>query len=233
MVGSRAVSLGTARPYLSDFGALAFIASVLAVVALVVARGMRLPSRWCAYVRQCAVGKIGKDQQKTPCFPGVFASVRFLAYTGGGIRTHTRVTPERILSPQRLPFRHAGRDSPDHGPRVSARQTQAAANRSCTTRSTEGVGFEPTDWRSQSTVFKTVPINHSGTPPKDSHSATTTRQPQVTAPSPRREPPRRRRSVRPPLPPRRSHRWAANPPPQSPHHGAAATWRNTCAPVAR
>ncbi len=28
--------------------------------------------------------------------------------TGGGIRTHTRVPPERILSPQRLPFRHAG-----------------------------------------------------------------------------------------------------------------------------
>jgi integrase len=31
---------------------------------------------------------------------------------------------------------------------------------------TEGVGFEPTDRRSRSTVFKTVPINHSGTPPR-------------------------------------------------------------------
>ncbi len=30
----------------------------------------------------------------------------------------------------------------------------------------EGVGFEPTDRRNLSTVFKTVPINHSGTPPK-------------------------------------------------------------------
>ena|GEM_PF-6128088 len=28
--------------------------------------------------------------------------------TGGGIRTHTGVTPRRILSPLRLPFRHAG-----------------------------------------------------------------------------------------------------------------------------
>ena len=31
---------------------------------------------------------------------------------------------------------------------------------------TEGVGFEPTDTRNVSTVFKTVPINHSGTPPR-------------------------------------------------------------------
>ncbi len=30
----------------------------------------------------------------------------------------------------------------------------------------EGVGFEPTDRRNLSTVFKTVPINHSGTPPE-------------------------------------------------------------------
>ena len=30
----------------------------------------------------------------------------------------------------------------------------------------EGVGFEPTDRRNLSTVFKTVPINHSGTPPR-------------------------------------------------------------------
>ena len=30
---------------------------------------------------------------------------------------------------------------------------------------TEGVGFEPTGKRSLPTVFKTVPINHSGTPP--------------------------------------------------------------------
>ncbi len=29
----------------------------------------------------------------------------------------------------------------------------------------EGVGFEPTGKRSLPTVFKTVPINHSGTPP--------------------------------------------------------------------
>ena len=28
--------------------------------------------------------------------------------TGGGIRTHPGVPPQRILSPQRLPFRHAG-----------------------------------------------------------------------------------------------------------------------------
>ncbi len=28
--------------------------------------------------------------------------------TGGGDRTHTGITPQRILSPQRLPFRHAG-----------------------------------------------------------------------------------------------------------------------------
>src|SRR5271157_3396142 len=28
--------------------------------------------------------------------------------TGGGIRTHTGVPAQRILSPQRLPFRHAG-----------------------------------------------------------------------------------------------------------------------------
>ena len=30
----------------------------------------------------------------------------------------------------------------------------------------EEVGFEPTEPRSGSTVFKTVPFNHSGTPPK-------------------------------------------------------------------
>ncbi len=32
--------------------------------------------------------------------------------TGGGIRTHTLVPQERILSPQRLPFRHAGKRAP-------------------------------------------------------------------------------------------------------------------------
>ncbi len=41
----------------------------------------------------------------------------------------------------------------------------------------EGVGFEPTDWRSQSTVFKTVPINHSGTPPKTMSRPRTVNEP--------------------------------------------------------
>src|SRR5262249_12477244 len=36
------------------------------------------------------------------------ASDRLQPITGGGNRTHTGVTPQRILSPQRLPFRHAG-----------------------------------------------------------------------------------------------------------------------------
>jgi hypothetical protein len=31
----------------------------------------------------------------------------------------------------------------------------------------EGVGFEPTGRRSRPTVFKTVPIDHSGTPPEE------------------------------------------------------------------
>ena len=34
------------------------------------------------------------------------------------------------------------------------------------TLSAEGVGFKPTDRRNLSTVFKTVPIDHSGTPPR-------------------------------------------------------------------
>src|SRR5262249_40871563 len=36
-------------------------------------------------------------------------SCRVLSNTGGGNRTHTGVPPQRILSPQRLPFRHAGK----------------------------------------------------------------------------------------------------------------------------
>ena len=32
--------------------------------------------------------------------------------TGGGTRTHTRIAPQRILSPLRLPFRHTGIASP-------------------------------------------------------------------------------------------------------------------------
>jgi hypothetical protein len=43
---------------------------------------------------------------------GVAASCRMdsalVANTGGGSRTHTGVPAQRILSPQRLPFRHAG-----------------------------------------------------------------------------------------------------------------------------
>ncbi len=171
--------------------------------------------------------------------------------TGGGSRTHTGVSAQRILSPQRLPFRHAGScgevstgrgchkrkepsrpgrfaigagpirsrldqsgGTPIHDPartssplpRHSSPATNLLGKSKACNRSTwavrarrsptgpwsqwcsgahrassrlarsiwtfslvmeaEGVGFEPTDRRNLSTVFKTVPINHSGTPPK-------------------------------------------------------------------
>ena len=50
--------------------------------------------------------------------PGLFGSIQ---NTGGGIRTHTLVPQERILSPQRLPFRHAGM--------VGAQRTSTASSR--------------------------------------------------------------------------------------------------------
>ena len=37
--------------------------------------------------------------------------------------------------------------------------------RRCHSGMAEGVGFEPTEGRRPSTVFKTAPINRSGTPP--------------------------------------------------------------------
>ena len=41
-------------------------------------------------------------------FQGQTGPFGMIQSTGGGIRTHTLVPQERILSPQRLPFRHAG-----------------------------------------------------------------------------------------------------------------------------
>jgi hypothetical protein len=43
--------------------------------------------------------------------PAILPMIRPKSSTGGGIRTHTLVPQERILSPQRLPFRHAGNRS--------------------------------------------------------------------------------------------------------------------------
>jgi hypothetical protein len=70
---------------------------------------------------------VGHDDLNTPTTPvismsrnplvlsGVDASGRVVSplsvSAGGGIRTHMRVTPRRILSPRRLPFRHAGREA--------------------------------------------------------------------------------------------------------------------------
>ena len=47
--------------------------------------------------------------------PGLFGLIQS---TGGGIRTHTLVPRERILSPQRLPFRHAGVSDDRRGRRI-------------------------------------------------------------------------------------------------------------------
>ena len=44
--------------------------------------------------------------ETVPLRSGVIAAAELSA--GGGSRTHTGVPPQRILSPQRLPFRHAG-----------------------------------------------------------------------------------------------------------------------------
>ena len=41
-------------------------------------------------------------------FASLHVQLRRCVNTGGGIRTHTGVPAQRILSPQRLPFRHAG-----------------------------------------------------------------------------------------------------------------------------
>ncbi len=46
-----------------------------------------------------------RSSSRTPC-----ESPRGI--TGGGTRTHTGATAQRILSPQRLPFRHAGLSCP-------------------------------------------------------------------------------------------------------------------------
>ena len=52
--------------------------------------------------------------------------------TGGGNRTHTGVPPQRILSPQRLPFRHAGAVRVDHSRgSQSARILRLATERQC------------------------------------------------------------------------------------------------------
>jgi hypothetical protein len=44
-------------------------------------------------------------KRKTPFYE---VKTLFLEGADDGIRTHTRITPERILSPLRLPFRHIG-----------------------------------------------------------------------------------------------------------------------------
>jgi hypothetical protein len=46
--------------------------------------------------------------------PNDFPSLnRVFEAADDGIRTHTRITPERILSPLRLPFRHIGAARPE------------------------------------------------------------------------------------------------------------------------
>jgi hypothetical protein len=90
----------------------------------------------------------------------------------------TRGYPQRILSPQRLPFRHAGpvlirskseivgftRSKCDRwgAGRSSPRR---AAPRSESSRTNGGGGIRTHGRLSPTTVFKTVPIDHSGTPP--------------------------------------------------------------------
>ena len=67
----------------------------------------------------------------------------------------TRGYPQRILSPQRLPFRHAGW--------IRNRRTNLPGF--AISRKNGGGGIRTHGRLSPTTVFKTVPIDHSGTPP--------------------------------------------------------------------
>ena len=78
-------------------------------------------------------------------------------------------------------------------------------------RTAEEVGFEPTEPRNGSTVFKTVPFNHSGTPPKITRHARADTDHDVTE-SLRQSHPRKRRSEPQRLQPGQSHHWAWNQP---------------------
>ncbi len=102
---------------------------------------------------------------------------RHKSNTGGGIRTHTGVTAQRILSPQRLPFRHAGvigtcrtfenRKAQECGlDRLLQDVRPAGPGLPGSSRlPSGGGGIRTHGWLAPSTVFKTVPIDHSGTPP--------------------------------------------------------------------
>jgi hypothetical protein len=63
------------------------------------------------------------------CEPFVTLSACRQTITGGGIRTHTGITAQTILSPQRLPFRHAGKVLIEGLPPREVRRTDTLESR--------------------------------------------------------------------------------------------------------
>jgi hypothetical protein len=188
--------------------------------------------------------------------------------TGGGNRTHTGLPPEDFKSsasaipPRRqdsLSSKAVDRQSKSRQLDLilASRQHASKAGQGARTfvaggvasRENGGGGIRTHGRLSPTTVFKTVPIDHSGTPPlavEHSRRGTHTwsdslpRLAELVAEraltgrrSPRPKYRRRRRSEHPPSPPARSHHSAASRPrPTLPRAGCAA-WRNTCAHVTR
>ncbi len=81
-----------------------------------------LPRAFSAHGHECATlhealtsdtpvscdGQAPRSPRIATTCPSVSERANDVAITGGGNRTHTGVPAQRILSPQRLPFRHAG-----------------------------------------------------------------------------------------------------------------------------
>jgi integrase len=74
--------------------------------------GRNLPVVGVIVPGECRPDALSMTSRETPENDGPDASIRAesipVGSTGGGIRTHTGVSPRGILSPLRLPFRHAG-----------------------------------------------------------------------------------------------------------------------------
>ena len=91
--------------------------------------GLRLPQIAGEHGTKSIFGVVGREYDLDR------ATGRQVAHdAGGGIRTRTGLSPQGILSPLRLPFRHPGQ-SPDpdlaafRSPRVSARDARPLRNR--------------------------------------------------------------------------------------------------------